>query len=215
MKAAIEVALGQARSAESYRETLVTLGERCDRLTSMVNGLLLLARADAGEVELRREPVDLSSIAAEVAEMFEPLAEERGIALGLDAPTPVIVQGDPTRLAQLATNLVDNAIKFTEEGRAVAVQVDRRAGRARLVVSDGGVGITADRLPHVFERFSQADPARSSKGSGLGLNICRWIVEAHGGTIRAESEPGLGSRFAAEFPMAESPREGSTVHRAV
>jgi heavy metal sensor kinase len=206
MRAAIEVALGQPRPAEVYRETLVTLGDRCDRLASMVNGLLLLARADAGEVELRREPVDLSTVAAEVAEMFEPLAEERGIALRLNAPTPVLIQGDPTRLAQLATNLVDNAIKFTEEGGAIVVKVERAGGRASLVVSDSGVGIPPDRLPHIFERFSQAEPARSSKGSGLGLNICRWIVEAHGGTIRAESQPGRGCSFTVELPAAEGAR---------
>lgn len=202
IRAAIEVALGQDRTAEEYRETLVALGERSDRLAALVNGLLLLARADAGEVELRREPVDLAAVVSEVAEMFGPLAEERGITLALLAPSPVVVVGDPTRLAQLATNLVDNAIKFTEAGGLLAIGVERVGVRGRLVVSDSGVGIRADRLPHVFERFSQVDPARSSKGSGLGLNICRWIVEAHGGTIRAESEPGRGSTFTAEIPAA-------------
>ncbi len=208
IRAAVEVALAQPRTAEAYRETLVTLGERCDRLTALVNGLLLLARADAGEVELRREPVDLAAIAVEVAEMFQPIAEERGIALRWEAPGPTRALGDPTRLAQLATNLVDNAIKFTEPGGSVLIRVEKARDRARLVVSDTGIGIPADRLPHVFERFSQVDPSRSSKGSGLGLSICRWIAEAHGGTIAVVSETGRGSAFTALLPV---PDRGSQI----
>jgi len=208
MRAAVEVALQQPRTAAEYRDVLGAMGERCDRLTALVNGLLLLARADAGQVELRWEPVDLATLAEEVAELFRPLAEERGVALTADAPMPMPATGDASRLRQLATNLVDNAIKFTEPGGAVTIRGRREGDRLTLEVSDTGAGIPADRLPYIFDRFYQADPARRSGGGGLGLSICRWIVDAHGGAIRAASEPGRGSTFTVSLPQGTSPSAG-------
>ena len=202
MRAAVEVSLQQPRSAGEYRDTLATLGEQCEQLTGHVNGLLLLARADAGEVAIRRDPVDLSALAGEAAEMYEPLAEERGIALDWSCPPGVTVAGDAQRLRQLVTNLVDNAIKFTPAGGSVHLAVAAAGAEATLSIRDTGIGIAAEHLPHVFERFYQADTARSSAGSGLGLSICRWIVAAHGGTIRAESTEGAGTRFAVRLPVA-------------
>jgi heavy metal sensor kinase len=203
MRAAVEVTLQQPRENHEYRQILGTLGEHCERLTTLVNGLLLLARADAGQVELRRERVDLSGLVGEVAEMFLPLAEERGVGLGWDRTPPTPVVGDPSRLGQLITNLLDNALKFTEPGGAVAVSVQTRGDRVRLTVSDTGIGIPADHLPHIFERFYQANDARTSEGSGLGLSICRWIAEVHGGGIGATSDPGAGSVFTVTLPLAE------------
>ena len=202
MRAAVEVALGQPREPKEYRDVLASLGEQCERLTALVNGLLLLARADAGEVTVRREPVDLSALATDVAEMYEPLAEERGVRFRCECGSPLPVVGDPARLRQLVTNLVDNAIKFTEPGGSVTLRVEAAGEEARLAVEDTGVGIAPEHLPHVFERFYQADPARSVGGSGLGLSICRWIVEAHGGSIVATS--GEGSAFVVVLPRAET-----------
>lgn len=193
MRAAVEVALQNPRTAEAYRETLASIGEQCDRLTSLVNGLLLLARADAGELQVRREPLDLGAVAADVAEMFEPLAEERGVGLVFRPSPSVTVLGDSSRLRQLVTNLVDNAIKFTEAGGTVTLRVERAGGWARLLVSDTGIGIPPEHLPHVFERFYQASPARTGSGHGLGLSICKWIVEAHGGVLQAEGNAGAGA----------------------
>lgn len=202
MRAAVEVALQQPRTAADYRDVLMSLGEQCERLTALVNGLLLLARADAGEVVVRREPIDLSALAEDAAEMYEPLAEERGIAFRWECPPRIVVPGDAHRLRQLVTNLIDNAMKFTPSGGSVLLQVQTVGHEARLLVTDTGVGIACGHLPHIFERFYQADPARSSTGSGLGLSICRWIVEAHGGDIAAESVNGTGSRFTAKLPLA-------------
>lgn len=202
MRAAVEVVLGQPRDADAYRDVLASLGEQCERLTALVNGLLLLARADAGEVAVRREAVDLAGLAADVAEMYDPLAEERGVSLIADTASPVVVLGDSSRLRQLVTNLVDNAIKFTPPGGSVTLRVERDDTRARLVVRDTGVGVAAVHLPHIFERFYQADPARSSGGCGLGLSICRWIVGAHGGTIEARSGVGAGTTFVVALPSA-------------
>lgn len=210
MRAAVEITLGQPREAREYRDVLASLGEQCERLTALVNGLLLLARVDAGEVAVRREAVDLAALAADVAETYEPLAEERGVNLIADTASPVPVLGDASRLRQLVTNLVDNAIKFTPAGGTVTLRVERDGTRARLVVKDTGEGIAAGHLPHIFERFYQANPARSSGGSGLGLSICRWIAGAHGGTIEAKSGEGRGTTFVVVLPVAEviSPAQG-------
>jgi heavy metal sensor kinase len=200
MRAAIEVALQRPRKPEEYRRVLASLGEQCERLTTLINALLLLARADAGELEIERQPIDLAAIASEVVEMFEPLAEERGVRLTAEVPGPVSIQGDPSRIRQLVTNLVDNAIRFSEPGGSVTVRVEAfdAAGRlswVALSVIDTGVGIPADHLPHIFERFYRVDAARAPGGCGLGLSICRWIVEAHGGYIHVRSAPGEGTSF--------------------
>jgi heavy metal sensor kinase len=200
MRAAVEVALQRPRGIPEYRDVLASLGEQCDRLTALVNGLLLLARADAGEVELSRVPLELSTLVEEAAEMYEPLVEERGVGLEWDCSACVTVRGDAQRLRQLVTNLIDNAIKFTAPGGSVLVRVEGSASEARLTVTDTGVGIAAEDLPHLFERFYRADPSRSSAGTGLGLSICRWIVGAHGGTIVATSDPGRGTTLAVTLP---------------
>ena len=201
MRAVVEVALQKPRDPEEYRNILATLGEQCERLTALVNGLLLLARADAGEVAIQRDVVDLAALASEVAEMFEPLAEERGIRLVVDVSGPVTVTGDPSRLRQLVTNLLENAIRFTESGGLVTLKVEALADRATLRVTDTGVGIRADHLPHIFERFYQVDAARSSGSGGLGLSICRWIVKAHGGTIEARNGELKGAEFTVVLPL--------------
>jgi heavy metal sensor kinase len=200
MRAAVEIALHKPRESEEYRNVLASLGEQCDRLTVLVNGLLLLARADAGEVTIGREMVDLAALAREVAEMFDPLAEEKGIQLITETASPVTVTGDPARLRQLVTNLLDNALRFTERGGSVTLRIDRTAEKAQLRVQDSGIGIPAVHLPHLFERFYQADAARSSGGCGLGLSICRWIVKAHGGTIEASNGEPRGAEFTVILP---------------
>jgi len=201
MRAAVEIALQKRRDSEEYRNVLASLGEQCERLTVLVNGLLLLARADAGEVLIRREAVDLAALACEVGEMFDPLAEAKGIQLVTHTSSPVTVTGDPPRRRQLVTNLLDNAIRFTEPGGSVTLRVDSIADRAMLRVKDTGFGIPAVHLPHIFERFYQVDAARSSGGCGLGLSICRWIVRAHGGTFEADSGEPKGAEFTVSLPL--------------
>jgi heavy metal sensor kinase len=214
MRAAVEIALQKPREMEDYRINLASIGEQCDRLTALVNGLLLLARADAGDVGIRREAIDLAALACDVAEMFDPLAEEGGIRLIAEASEPATVAGDPSRLRQLVTNLVDNAVRFTEPGGKVTLRVNGEADQAILRVTDTGIGIPAEHLPHVFERFYQADAARGSGGCGLGLSICRWIVKAHGGAIEAESREGKGAEFTVTLPLATADRPQPSVAAA-
>jgi heavy metal sensor kinase len=201
MRAAVEITLQKPRESEEYRNVLASLGEQCERLTVLVNGLLLLARADAGELLIGGEAVDLAALACEVREMFDPLAEEKGIQLVADTESTVTVTGDASRLRQLVTNLLDNAIRFTEPGGSVTLRVNRSADCAMLQVKDTGIGIPAVHLPHLFERFHQVDPARSSGGCGLGLSICRWIVKAHGGSIEARNGEVNGAEFTVVLPL--------------
>jgi signal transduction histidine kinase len=178
-------------------------------MTALVDGLLTLARADAGKLDLRREPVDLTEVIAESVDLFRPLAEARGVSLAANL-APAAVRGDPTRLAQVVTNLLSNAVQYNRPGGAVRVQLHATDAEVVLTVVDTGCGIPAQDCPHVFERFYRVDKARSraSGGSGLGLAICKSIVEGHGGTIGFETEPERGSTFWVRLP--EQTQRGET-----
>lgn len=200
MRTAIEVALQQPRPVDEYRRVLESLGSQCERLSDLVNNLLLLARADSGQVELRRDSVDLAEVVNETVDLYQPVADDQEVTIEWRACSPVAVCGDRSRLHQLVTNLFDNALKFTERGGRVTVRLEAAAAGARLTVADTGVGIAADRLPHIFDRFYQVDTARPGRGAGLGLSICRWIVTAHGGTIEAVSQPAHGTVMTVVLP---------------
>jgi two-component system OmpR family sensor kinase len=169
---------------EAYAET--------SRLSRLVADLLALARADAG-MPIRRERVELDHLLMEVLGEARRLAGEHRLAL--DQLEPSIVSGDPDRLRQLLVILVDNALKYTPAGGRIALRLAREGDIAIIAVSDTGVGIPAEHLPHVFERFYRADPGRSRDpgGTGLGLSIARWVVEQHGGSIELTSRPGEGT----------------------
>lgn len=200
MRAAVEVALQRPRAPDEYRNTLIMLGEQSERLTALVNSLLLLARADAGEIAIRRDPVDLATLARDVADLFDPLADERGVALMADTAEAVLVAGDAARLRQLVINLVDNAVRFADPGGSVKLRVARAGGNAVLCVANTGTGISPEHLPRLFDRFYQVDPSRSSDGCGLGLSICRWIIQAHGGTVEVRSDAAEGTEFTVTLP---------------
>ncbi len=168
-------------------------------LAALVDDLLLLARTDAGTMELEQVPVDLADVAVEAAGPLTAMAAERGVAVVAD-PLPAVVDGDPLRLRQLVTILVDNAVAHTPAGGSVTVRVRAEGGAAVLAVEDTGPGIRADDLPHVFERFWRADDAPSG-GTGLGLAIAAWIVERHGGRVSAANRAEGGARFEARIPL--------------
>ena len=175
------------------------------RMKDLVDSLLLLAGADAGRLPLVRSQFDLRDTIEECVDMMAPLAAKRGLTLDSDLQ-PAEIEADPSRIAQVASNLLTNAIRYNRDGGRVHVTVAAMHGAAVLTVSDTGVGIPEESQPHVFERFYRVDKARSREegGSGLGLAICRSIVEAHGGTIACESQPGQGSTFTVRLPMARN-----------
>ena len=193
----IELALMQPRSGESYSSGLVSQLEEIDRLKRLIDQLLTLARAEAGDIPVKRERVDLSSLAAAVVEQIEPLAVARGIDLHCECTGGVsIEEADPEWLRRLLLNLLDNAIKFTNERGRVDVRVSPLDATALLEVRDTGIGMPADVVAHVFEPFYRADYGRSgAEGAGLGLSLVKWIVDRHRGRIDIESRPGQGSTF--------------------
>lgn len=200
IRASVDVALQQPRSAGDYHEILATLGEQCQRLTDLVNRLLFLARADAGQIALVREPVDLSLLVQEAVETYRPLADEKRLHIECSVEGSIACAGDRMRLLQLVTNLLDNAIKFTGADGTIRLALEASEKTATLIVNDTGIGIAPGRLPHIFERFYQVDESRSIGGGGLGLSICRWVAAAHAGTIEATSEPGRGTCFRVVLP---------------
>jgi heavy metal sensor kinase len=203
IKGQVEVALNRERSAQAYREVLGTVNEEVDRLIRLVGSLLTLARADAGQIPIARERVELGELVTGAVEQARPMAAERGVRLEAAPAAPVALEADEDLLLQLLLNLVDNAVKHTERGGEVTLGWARRDSFAELWVRDSGAGISPEHLPRIFDRFYRADTARSRAegGTGLGLSICRWIAEAHGGSISVESVPGEGTAFVVKLPV--------------
>ena len=175
--------------------------EETRRLSDLVDALLLLARADAGGVVPRVEPVELAGLVGEVRETLLVLAEEKQQRIEVTAP-PLALRADRELLRLALMNLVHNAIRYSPEGGAIGLRVGRRASHAVVEVIDQGPGIAAEHRHKVFERFYRVDKARSraSGGAGLGLAIARWAVERQGGRIELESQPGQGSLFRIVIP---------------
>lgn len=208
LTAQADLALEHDRRPAEYRRALREIQDEAQRMSRLLSELLVLARSDSGRDDLEREPLDLARLAADTVATLAPLAEASGVALAVVGPVPAPVLGDQTRLTQLVINLVDNALKYTPEGGSVYVNVAVDAGQAVLQVRDTGVGIAAEHLPHLFERFYRVDAARSRDegGAGLGLAIAEWIVRAHHGAITAASALGGGTTFTVRLPLNQSAR---------
>ena len=201
----IEVALRRDRSLEEYKRVLTSSLEEIERITRLTDDLLTLARSDAGEKVLELAPVRLDRLALEAHSYIRPLAEAAGIDLACEGTqSPIVVEGDEKRLKQLLVNLLENAIKYTPAGGRARLSIATQDSSALLEVSDTGRGIPAGSLPHIFERFYRQTDPRDSRvtGFGLGLAISKWIVDAHRGSIEAESSEGKGSRFTVRLPLA-------------
>jgi two-component system OmpR family sensor kinase len=186
---------------QSLDETLAQINQ----MTEMVENLLTLARADEGRAPLAVEESDLREVVADVAETAGMLGENAGVTAVHTMPdTPVRLAVDRHRIREMLLNMVTNAIKYTPQGGTVALSLEEDEDSVTFTVRDSGIGIAAGDLPHIFERFWRADPARSRTGdrpgTGLGLAITQWIAEAHGGTITVQSRPGRGSLFTVRLP---------------
>ncbi len=204
LRGAAEVALSRWRTREEFRRVVEESIEHYDRLIRIAEDLLLLARLDAGEAVILKERIELRQAVEDVVDLFSPLAGERGILLTLVPGEAVSMVGDSGRLRQVLANLLDNAIKYTPAQGTVEVSLSRIGGCARLRVADSGVGISVEHLPRLFDRFYRVDRSRSRtgvNGVGLGLAICRSIVEAHAGTLRVESQPGKGTTVLLDLPV--------------
>jgi two-component system, OmpR family, sensor kinase len=219
MRGDIEIALRRERSADEYKRVLTSNLEEIIRLSRLVEDLLMLARADSGRVELRHEPVDLNKLCQQMVEYISPLAQQKGQDIfyyhlnGKARETATVdsgaikISGDMQRIKQLLLNLLDNAIKYTDFGGKVSLELKTEDKCAVITVADTGRGITPEDLPYIFERFfrkSKTTSDRSATGFGLGLSIVKWIVDSHSGKITAQSEVGRGTTFTVKFPLLQS-----------
>lgn len=195
IRSSAEVALHQDRSVDDYKEFLARVVEESSRLGMLVNQLLLLAESDANRLELKNQIVTLDQLVKRCVDMFDGVAELRGIRLVIET-TPATTMGDEHQLRQVFLNLLDNAMKFTQQGGTISARVWLEDHHIHITIQDSGMGISKADLPKVFDRFFRANrerERRSQGGTGLGLSICQAIVTAHRGTIELTSEPGHGT----------------------
>jgi len=200
-----EVGLQKKATEEEYRDMIGSMLEEVNRLTSLVESLLTLSRADAGQLKLQVSVFPVMELMRDAVNLLEVLIEEKKLTFTLTGDDALLVRGDRLFLRQAVINVIHNAVKFTPAGGAIAISVSRDGdSKAVLSVTDSGPGIPAEHSTMVFDRFYRADPARSgeNKGSGLGLSIARWAVQANGGGIGFSNPPGGGCTFWIRLPLA-------------
>ncbi|MGJ5818854.1 sensor histidine kinase [Paludibaculum fermentans] len=198
-----QTCLARERDSAEYKETLEACQRAAQRMRRLTESLLELARLDAGEEPMRRDRFDLGRVARESAELIRPLAAQRNVTLETDLALADCA-GDAEHVGQVVTNLLSNAIHYNRDSGTVHVVVRIEGDHGVLRISDAGSGIAVEDQPHIFERFYRADKsrARAEGRTGLGLAICKAIVDAHGGSIGVESQPGSGSTFTVRLPLA-------------
>jgi heavy metal sensor kinase len=196
-----QTALNRERDAASYKQTVEACQRAAQRMRRLIESLLELARFDAGQEVLKRMRFDFAKTISDATNLVQPLADERGVKI-ISELAPLEINGDSERLMQVVTNLLTNAIQYNQPDGEVRVRLKPQAGLAVLTIANTGQGIAPENLPRVFERFYRADQSRTGAGNaGLGLSICKAIVEAHGGTIEAASEVETGTTFIVRLPV--------------
>ena len=204
IKGQTEVALQRERDGETYREVLRKVNGEADRMIRLVGSLLTLARADAHQIPVARESVDLGRVVTDAVDQVRPAAVDKAISLDVRSNSGIQLRADQDLILQLMLNLLDNSVKYTPSGGKIEIACQTADAQAEVTVTDTGPGISAEHLPHIFDRFYRVDKARTRAegGAGLGLSISRWIAEAHGGVLRVESTPGRGSKFILRLPVS-------------
>lgn len=200
MQAILDVIHEKRRTPDEYEQALDDIAEEAARLQSLTQALLLLARGDL-ETGASFEPVDLSTLLHDVIASLRPLAEAKGLTLSCTSTDQLNVIGDTDGLIRLFLNLLDNAIKFTGQGQ-ITIRASRSSNNVAIIeVTDTGIGISPEHLPHIFDRFYRAETSRTSPGTGLGLSIAREIVRQHSGSIDVSSQPSQGTTFTVHLPL--------------
>lgn len=206
LKGQSETVLSKERKLEEYQDVLSSNLEEIYYMSKVLDDLFLLSRSDEDQIRIERKEVRLGAVIEEVCRHAEIMADEKDIKINITGLDGVVIQGDAVRLRQMIWNLVHNGIKYTPSGGEVKISLEDKGDRACLTIHDTGMGIPEEHLPLIFNRFYRVDKARTRQegGSGLGLSICKFIVEAHRGTIRVESVPGEGSKFEVHLPKVDT-----------
>jgi signal transduction histidine kinase len=200
LRGAAELALASPPDVDRAREALADCVEESDRVLAMLNTLMDISEAESGAMPLRRAPVALAEVVERATALYGDVADAKDVHLEANVPPDVMVAGDRVRLEQVAANLIDNAVKYTNPGGRVFITGHAEGARSVLRVRDTGPGIPAGELPHIWERLFRGDASRTARGVGLGLSLVKAIVEAHGGSVSAVSQPGEGTEFTVVLP---------------
>jgi signal transduction histidine kinase len=195
-----ELVLTSTDAPEEHRSMVGGILGECDRLLNMINTMLDISEAETGMAGMTIEDIDVTQIVQEAVGLFEPVAEDKDITIDLKTQGPVYVPCDRQKLQRVIANLLDNAIKYTPSGEKLTVTVNIDNNHALITVSDTGMGIPEEDLPHIFERFYRGEKSRSETGNGLGLSLAYAFVRAHQGTIEVKSQLSMGSSFIVKLP---------------
>ncbi len=199
LRSRAETALVSQGDEQACRDALADVVEESDRVASLLTTLMDISEAESGVMRLNCTAVDVGEVCAETVDLYEDVAEQKGISLSTTAPMGLMVSADRPRLRQVLANLVDNGIKYTPSGGEVRMTASESSGEVTIGVADNGAGIAATHVPHIWDRLYRAD-AGAEPGLGLGLSLVRAIVNAHGGRVEVTTEPGAGSTFRVILP---------------
>ncbi|WP_416333781.1 sensor histidine kinase [Bacillus smithii] len=177
------------------------IAKECRRLSKLVSNLLILARSDSNQIELKKQSFRLDELIREIADTYSEIASYQQKEITINVESPILFTADKERIHQLLVILLDNAIKYTKEGGRISISCRQTSSSITLEVQDNGIGIAKEEIPKIFDRFYQSDKARTkSDGAGLGLSIAKWIIEKHNGKVKVDSQLGEGTRFEITFP---------------
>lgn len=206
LRVEVETVLQSDADADTLRETLMNCAEESERMVTMLNTLMDISEAESGAMRLNLEDVDIAELLGDVVEMYQYVAAEKDMRITLATTNPLTAQADPVRLRQVVANLLDNAVKYTPDGREVAVEAESDREQVVIRIHDQGPGIPHQDLPRIFDRLYRGDKSRNQRGLGLGLSLVRAVVHAHHGRIEVDSRPEeQGSTFTVFLPLKPPP----------
>ncbi|HXT41321.1 MAG TPA: HAMP domain-containing sensor histidine kinase [Candidatus Angelobacter sp.] len=211
LRGTAEVALQSGGNPEALRDALGDTMEESERVLTMLKALMDISEAETGTMKLEIAPFNLSELIAVVMDLYQVVAEEKGVTLEANLPKELVARIDRTRIEQALANLLDNAIKYNRPGGKVTLAAEQGGDAVLITVSDTGLGIPPEEKDKVWDRLYRGDKSRNEKGLGLGLSLVRAVVQAHGGTVEVSSEPGRGSVFTIRLPAARAAHVRSRV----